>query len=209
MDHNVIKDLLPLYADCCCSEESAAIVREHLSECPVCAAALAAMRAPAGEAGPPPAGTPCPETGFSRIRAFRASVLHAALLYASFALIVVGVALEAQTPYDAFTNGGWAVLLVVPATGLLLALANWCFVRFYRSRKRFSLGTLLLQLCATFTAYSWTMFHYGWIHRVFPELFLGLYVNLRGYWPGALLTLALAALSWGSSYAYARMLGKE
>lgn len=39
-NHNIIFDLLPLYADGICSEESAAAVREHLAECAECRATL-------------------------------------------------------------------------------------------------------------------------------------------------------------------------
>ena len=37
---NIIRDLLPLYADDVCSDESKALVDEHLNECPDCAAEL-------------------------------------------------------------------------------------------------------------------------------------------------------------------------
>ena len=37
----VIRDLLPLYADDACSEESRTLVEEHLAECPACAEELA------------------------------------------------------------------------------------------------------------------------------------------------------------------------
>ena len=35
-DCNIIRDLLPLYADDVCSKESRALVDEHLQECPEC-----------------------------------------------------------------------------------------------------------------------------------------------------------------------------
>ena len=35
-DCNIIRDLLPLYADDVCSKESRALVDEHLQECPDC-----------------------------------------------------------------------------------------------------------------------------------------------------------------------------
>lgn len=43
MECNVIKDLLPLYIDKCCSEESVKIVEEHLNECAECKAAFENM----------------------------------------------------------------------------------------------------------------------------------------------------------------------
>ena len=43
-DCNVIRDLLPLYADEVCSSESRAMVDEHLQECPACMEELARIR---------------------------------------------------------------------------------------------------------------------------------------------------------------------
>ena len=44
MDCEVIRDLLPLYADDVCSEGSKKIVEEHLPECPECSALLENLR---------------------------------------------------------------------------------------------------------------------------------------------------------------------
>ncbi len=41
---NVIRDLLPLYADDACSEESRKLVDEHLAECPDCSGMLKRLR---------------------------------------------------------------------------------------------------------------------------------------------------------------------
>ena len=41
---NMIKDLLPLYADEVCSDESRKAVEEHLKECPDCKAELEKLR---------------------------------------------------------------------------------------------------------------------------------------------------------------------
>lgn len=43
IDCNVIRDLLPLYAEDLVSEETAALVREHLQDCPACQAELDAL----------------------------------------------------------------------------------------------------------------------------------------------------------------------
>ena len=43
-DCNVIRDLLPLYADEVCSAESRSLVDEHLAECPACTEELARIR---------------------------------------------------------------------------------------------------------------------------------------------------------------------
>ena len=36
MNCNIVKDLIPLYIDGCCSEESVAAVEEHINSCPQC-----------------------------------------------------------------------------------------------------------------------------------------------------------------------------
>lgn len=41
----VIEDMLPMYHDGVCSEESAALVEEHLKECPQCSGVLSDLRA--------------------------------------------------------------------------------------------------------------------------------------------------------------------
>ena len=41
---DVIRDLLPLYADDACSEQSRALVEEHLGECPACSSILQRLR---------------------------------------------------------------------------------------------------------------------------------------------------------------------
>ena len=46
MEHEIIRDLLPLYHDGVCSDASRAAVEAHLKECPDCRATLAAMDAP-------------------------------------------------------------------------------------------------------------------------------------------------------------------
>lgn len=44
MDCDVVRDLLPLYADDACSEKSRALVEEHLLDCPECRALLIRLR---------------------------------------------------------------------------------------------------------------------------------------------------------------------
>lgn len=49
MEHEIIQDLLPLYHDGVCSEQSRAAVEEHLETCEACRKALADMDAPLPE----------------------------------------------------------------------------------------------------------------------------------------------------------------
>ena len=46
MDCNVIRDLLPLYVDDCCTEQSSDLVKEHLDKCKGCQRIYSAMKTP-------------------------------------------------------------------------------------------------------------------------------------------------------------------
>lgn len=195
MECNVVKDLIPLYIDNCCSGESAAIVKEHLAVCSQCKELYESMKAPSEIA--PAVSAP---VRLSRVNDWRASILQSIMLVVSFAIITIGVALEAATPSGGI-NGCWAVALIIPATGLLLSLVNWYFVRIYKSRKVFSCSSLMVTFGITVCAYIWAWVHYGFRGLERPFLtFLGI---------GILLTTVCSTLSIILSNQYARMLGKE
>lgn len=191
MECNVVRDLMPLYVDGCCSEESRRIVEAHMESCASCKLLMEEMKTPA-----PIAMTTEAPHKMSRLNDWRASLMQSVLLFLSFAAITVGVALEARTPVGS-TNGFWAVNLVVPATGWMLSLANWYFIRLYPSRKRFSNCCALAFLGITICAFSWAALHY---ERGFFTLAKGM---------GLALTAVFCALAKLLSDRYARMLGKE
>ncbi len=216
MKCNVIKDLIPLYIDDCCSEESAALVKEHLENCAECKELYEDMKTPT-EVVP----TSAVPKKLKSINGWKASILQSVLLFVSFALITIGVALEAYTP-TGNENGDWAFRLVIPATGFMLSLANWYFVRFYKSKKVFSDCSLLATLGITVGAYIWALFHYEVdLIEIFAILsgtefvenfttfsfFISAYIvsNLEG----VLLTAVFCVLSKLLSNRYATMLGKE
>lgn len=197
MNCNIVKDLIPLYIDGCCSEESAREVEAHIKTCPECKALFDDMSSP-----PDVVSESEPLKRFSKINDWKASILQSVLLFISFALITIGVALEASLP-DGFTNGMWATNLVIPSTGFMLSLANWYFVKVYKSRKRFSncsaIATILITLCG----YIWLGFHYEW-----PIPYFLSWLHMAGI-PGILLTTLFCVLSKFLSNRYAIMLGKE
>lgn len=196
MNCNIVKDLLPLYVDDCCSEESALAVKEHIESCPQCKTLYESMKASSQIT--PPVSAP---VSLNRIRDWKASVLQSVLLFVSFAIITVGVALEAATP-TGLVNGYWAGNVVVPATGFLLSLANWYFVKLYKSRKRFSTCSMLTTLGITVCGYIWLKLHY--------EAMLVLTVfDVYYWWHGIVLTAVFCVLSKVLSSQYAKMLGKE
>ena len=209
MNCNIIRDLIPLYIDGCCSVESANLVKEHIRDCDDCKKLLEEMKASSDII----TVSESPKT-FSKLNDWKASVLQSILLFLSFGLITIGVALEARTG-SGFTNGFWAFNIVIPATGFMLSLANWYFVRVYKNRKRFSNYSLIATLGITLSAYIWSGFHYEinlfdlFAGNDFANVleFLHALLLLNGI--GILLTVVFCTLSKTLSNQYAKMLGKE
>ena len=54
MNCKIVQDLLPLYHDGVCSEESRAAVEEHLAHCPACRRHMEALKLPEAMAEPIP-----------------------------------------------------------------------------------------------------------------------------------------------------------
>ena len=207
MNCEIIRDLIPLYIDSCCSKESTNAVEEHLKICSECKKLFDDMNTA-------PDVVPLCEAPkkLGKINDWKASVLQSALLFFSFGLIVFGVAVESSTAYDDLFNGFVALNLVVPATGFMLSLTNWYFVRIYKNKKAFSTCSCLITLGFTVCAYIWSFFHYeinitelfsggGFFDVMHGVLFLGKI--------GILLTAAFCVLSKVLSNKYAKMLGKD
>ena len=212
MNCTVIADLLPLYIDACCSKESAELVKEHLAVCPRCQKLHESMTkentAPIAVPAQAPAKTLRP------LRQWQAAILQSILLFFSFALITVGVAQEAETSAGG-SNGVWALWLVVPATGFMLSLVNWYFVKLYKSRKRFWISSLLFTLLGILAAFLWTFVHYDYfllfadcntLSDILAVIKIFLYL-ISGR--GILLSAVLCAFSGVLSNLYAKLLGKE
>lgn len=209
MNCNVVKDLIPLYIDGCCSEESKRVVEEHIQVCDACKKLFEDMKAPSDLIEVSKA----PKT-FSKLKDWKASVLQSVLLFLSFALITIGVALEARTP-SGLMNGFWALNLVIPATGLMLSLANWYFVKLYKSRKSFSNYSLIATLGIMICAYIWAWVHYEMnFFALFADCnFIESFKVIQGILfhnkIGIILTVVFCVLSKTLSNQYAKMLGKE
>ena len=209
MNCNIVKDLIPLYIDGCCSEESEKVVEEHIRDCGDCNKLLDDMKSPSDIV----TVSEIPKK-FSKLNDWKASVLQSVLLFFSFALITIGVALEAKTP-SGIGNGFWALNLVIPATGFMLSMANWYFIRIYKTRKSFSNYSLIATLGVTLCAYIWSGFHYEinlldlFAGNTFAESLDILHALLLLNGIGILLTAVFCALSKILSNQYAKMLGKE
>ena len=123
------------------------------------------------------------------------------MLFVSFGVITAGVVLEGNTP-TGFGNGLYAAALIVPATGYLLSLSHWFFLRAYQSRKRFCIGSFLATVGFTALGYLWAFLHYG----------SGLAETLSGSlvtWVGVFFCTVFLILSGALSNLYALLLGRE
>ena len=212
MTCDIIKDLLPLYIDDCCSADSADAVRAHLDACDDCRALHETMKGAAVEVPAEP--ITAPKKALAKIQYWKASLIQSLSLLAAFALITFGVAKEAATPSGWF-NGWWAACVVVPSTGFLLSLINWYFVRLYRSRRLFSNCSWLLTLGITIGAMIWCAFHYE-LHLFQLLRSNGFFVLFELIPPllyfggvGIALTAILCLFSAALSDRYAHLLGKE
>ena len=209
MNCNIVKDLIPLYVDGCCSEESKKIVEEHIENCVECKKLFEDMKLQSDIV----TVSEAPKT-FSKLNDWKASLLQSVLLFLSFGLITIGVALEARTP-SSIGNGFWALNLVIPSTGFMLSLANWYFVKMYKNRKTFSNYSFISTLGVTLIAYVWSVFHYEmnltdlFSEHNFSGILEVLYAVLHFNGGGFLLTAVFCVLSKILSNRYAKMLGKE
>lgn len=193
MKCNVISDLIPLYVDDCCSEESGKLVKEHLEGCESCRLAYNAMT----QKNSVPQ-VKKPTIKMRRVSDWKAGILQSILLYFSFALIVFGVILEGHTP-EGPENGLWAAALIIPGTANLLSLANWYFIRVYSSRKMFSNFSCLITLLMIIGGYSWIYLHYA----------DGVVLTSPQAITGAMLSIAFVVLSKIFSNLYGKLLGRE
>ena len=213
MNCNIVKDLLPLYIDSCCCKESKDEIEKHLLGCPCCKDAYEKMKSDV-ESYEKSEYEP---KKLKKINLWKASVLQSCLLFFSFSLITAGVALEASTP-TGWNNGNWAHSLVVPATGFMLSLANWYFVKSYKNTRLFSDCCALLCFFITLCAGIWTSFHYEF--TVFDYLALAGSMNPTDFFE----SLLVLFFTWGygtaamilfciiakfTSKKYAQMLGKQ
>lgn len=205
MNCNIIRDLLPLYIDGCCSVESENEIKSHLESCEECRKISEEMKEPIDTQE-----TVCKIKPSAKINHWKASILQSVLFLFSFLLITVGVYFEAQL--FGFGNGLVAFNAVVPVTAFMLSLTNWYFVRFYKSRKLFSWCSLAIMLAITLCATLWTCHHYNFS---FIEAYSG--ASLIDFAEsvyfffncGIVLTVILAVASKILSSLYAKMLGKE
>lgn len=194
----IVQDLLPLYIDKCCSEESVEMVESHLSECEECKAVFDSM---SSDIMSEEKNASVPHK-LSRINDWKASVLQSVLLFVSFAVLAVGITLEAYTPYG-LTNGIWAFLVIVPFASFILSLSNWFFVRMYKNRRIFSNCSSLITLIINIISFVWAVVHFKVTFFDFSGSLVKFLLS------GIVVTALLCVVSKVTSGVYAKMLGKE
>ena len=109
---NVVRDLLPLYADDVLSADSAALVDAHLPHCPPCAAELTALRAPV------PAEQKSARSSLKATRRRLGAILAAAALLVT-SLLLLGFRLVPRNENDrpvAYYDGLFEPLLAFHGT---------------------------------------------------------------------------------------------
>lgn len=209
MNCEIIKDLIPLYIDRCCSEESANEVEKHLKECENCKSIFDMMNSENLKEK----NESFEIKKLSKINEKKASVLQSVLLFISFIVMAVGVTLEAKTPLGT-ENGFWAFTLIIPATGFLLSLANWFFIRIYKNKKIFSVCSFIVNAAITFFFFICGIFYYN-----VPSLY---FISETGFSDSDVLLKTIQFLGCGIitaavfcivskffSLRYAEMLGKD
>ncbi|MCR5792961.1 MAG: zf-HC2 domain-containing protein [Lachnospiraceae bacterium] len=211
MNCDTIQDLMILYIDDCCSKESKRIIKEHVCNCESCKKIFDEVTISSDSASA--SDRTISETAdilpvslqkYQHINHWRASVLQSVLLYFSFALIILGVTLEVSAN-SVISNGLWAFSIIVPATGFMLSLANWYFIRIYKSRNSFSFCSLLTTICFTALGYMWAFYHYTFS---FYDLIQDSH-HKSALIVGILFMILLCLLSKLLSNRYAHLLGKE
>ena len=202
MNCNIIRDLLPLYIDNCCSKETKEMVEKHINSCPSCKKELEQMKQDLYISTVPIVDTKMQNP----VSLMKASILQVALFFLSFLVMTWGVSWEARIP-QGLSNGWFALNLVIPVTAFMLSLANWFFIQHYHSKRQFCICSCVLH-CATYLiAMLWGLNHYNWFEVTFDMISIKFFLYMLG--TGVVLTVILVILMGVISNVYARLLGKE
>ncbi len=207
MNCNTIQDLLPLYVDGCCSEESAKLIEEHIRDCPECRKILEQMQ---NDSMIKTEVRPKPQKGLPRkINIWAASVLQCILTVS--ALLLFAIALDPilsgqKAPDPGYYSTLHKMLedhLIMPAAAILLTLINWFFIKFYRSRLSF----LAVCFCMTFLGAAAISLLGAWLFGHFSSMRDDLLFKMFGY--RTLYSLIVSTVFSFFSWSYAALLGKE
>lgn len=205
MKCELIQDLLPLYHDECCSDESTRVVEEHLETCPVCRAVLQDIKTSLAYK---------PMTILPKLeitRHWRASFLQVLLFVLAFGLLFLGAMAESAISAPSI-NGRAALEFLVPGVVCLFSLTSWFFLRLYKSRRQFVTVTAIVTVLTFAAAFVWVCIHYAFFADGFAQgmSVLGRHFKIMfGYDWFAYAVYLHCVLSPLYAYLYARWLGKE
>jgi len=135
----VIRDLLPLYADDACSNESRKMVEEHLAECPECGGMLARLRNSEIETGLQQEKEDVISYGvrqFKKRSAVVGSTVSGGLMIPILALLIINLAVGSAMSWFFIVLAALAVgasLTVVPVMAPKGSKAFWMFCSFTAS----------------------------------------------------------------------------
>lgn len=187
---DIILDLLPLYADDCCSEESRKLVSEHLHSCEKCRAAFESMNAELKF------NAPEMNVGLKKVSERKANVLQLLMFFLSCGAMIFGAFLENSFPYGRL-NGAGACAIIIPAFAALIATVGFLFVKEYKSAKNFRMSSVGVFAAACAGGYIWALCHYGVIELKWAMLL------------SAVITAVLGAIIFLCAKKYAELVGKE
>ena len=190
MNCDIILDLLPLYADDCCSEESRKLVSEHLLSCERCRSALEIMGMELKY------NAPEMNVGLKKVSERKANVLQMLMFFLSCGAMIFGAFLENSFPYGRL-NGVGACLVIVPSFAALIATVGFLFVKEYKSAKKFRLSSVGVFAAACAGGYVWALCHYGVIQLKWAILL------------SAVISVLLGATIFLYAGKYAELVGKE
>lgn len=160
MNCNIIQDLLPLYVDEICSEDTRKEVETHLASCKECME-LKKMLTVQHQKDLQISETELPyDKPFQLLKVRQASILHCLSLIALFVLLTAGVSLEAATPCGE-KNGLFCVVLIIPGFCGMCALINFLFLQEYKNRTSFIKYTILCYIIAFLLCTIWAFIHYS------------------------------------------------
>ena len=159
----IINDLLPLYVDGVCSEETKKEVEEHLKTCPACRKVYHDMARDMIERETPKS-IPNEKAIYLRIRQQIGNCLICAILFIAFVGIAFGMMNEIGN--HGWPQGIFAIAFIIPSAAFLLSMMNIFFLGEYPSRPWFCWSsaaiTFLLCLVGDFIALLHYRFPANW-----------------------------------------------
>lgn len=180
MNCEIIRDLLPLYVDDVCSDETRKEVEEHLKTCTDCKTIYDFMCSDM-EKRAKTKNIPQEKAIYLRIRQQLGGFLICAIIFVAF--IAIGFGAMTELGDHGWPQGIFALTFVIPGTAFLLTMLNFFFMREYPSRSWFCWVSAAITFFLCMAGDVVALYHYN-----FPE-------NWGKYVPGVLMIAAVFSLA--------------